>query len=174
MQTLLLLGDSLIEYGNWNELLPGYLSFNRGVAGETVGELSARLGWETERTAEPDHIFIMSGTNDLLMGDQSFPAILATMLPRLKLLEPESGITVIGIAPMRLPWIHENVLESVNSELKETAQRAGCFFLELSSAFHMHCRPVGNPCFLVDGVHFSPHGYSVLAAAVLEHLETLF
>ena len=174
MHTLLLLGDSLIEYGDWHELLPGYQSINRGSAGETVGELSARLGWEIERVAEPNHIFIMSGTNNLLMGDHSFPAVYATMLPRLKLLEPESGITVIGLAPMRLPWIHENVLESVNSKLKETAQRAGCFFLELFSAFHIHCRPVGTPCFLDDGVHFSPHGYTVLATAVQEHLETLF
>jgi len=173
MRTLLLLGDSLIEYGDWNELLPEYLTVNRGMAGETTGELSARLGWEVERVADPHHILIMSGTNNLLMGDQSFPAVFVTMLPRLKQLEPEAGITVISLAPMSLPWIPANTLESVNSVLKETAYQAGCLFLELSSSFHLYCRPVGKPCFLTDGVHFSPHGYNVLATAVREHLETL-
>jgi lysophospholipase L1-like esterase len=173
MQTLLLLGDSLIEYGEWDDLLPEYLTVNRGVSGETVGELSTRLGWEVERVAEPDHIFIMSGTNNLLMGDQSFPAVFTTMLPRLKQLESKADITVVSLAPMSLPWIPATTLESVNSTLKEAACEAGCLFLELASLFHLHCRPVGNPCFLPDGVHFSPHGYRVLATAVREHLETL-
>jgi lysophospholipase L1-like esterase len=173
MKTLLLLGDSLVEFGAWNELLPGYLTINRGVSGETVGELSARLGWEVERTSEPDHIFIMSGTNNLLMGDLSFPAVFATMLPRLKQLEPEAGITVISLAPMSLPFIHADTLESVNSELRETADRSDCLFLGLATSFDLYCRPVGNPCFLPDGVHFSPHGYTVLAAAAREHLETV-
>ncbi len=174
MKTLLLLGDSLIEYGEWDTLLPGYMTVNRGVSGETAGELAARLGWEVERTADPDHIFIMSGTNNLLMGDLSFPAVFATMLPRLKQLEPEAGLTVIGLAPMRLPFLHAGTLESVNAELRETADRSGCLFLELSAAFDLYCRPVGNPCFLPDGVHFSPHGYTVLATAVQEHLESVF
>ncbi|MDW7773486.1 MAG: GDSL-type esterase/lipase family protein [Desulfobulbaceae bacterium] len=171
-QTVLLLGDSLIEYGDWHELLGGYHVVNRGMAGETVGGLSARLGWETERTADPDHILIMSGTNDLLMGDRNFSAVFATMLPRLKLLEPDADISVVGIAPMRLPGLHEELLQGINCTLRETVLQAGCRFVDIVSCFHLHCRPVGNPCFLMDGVHFSPHGYKVLAAAVREHLES--
>jgi len=172
MLTVLLLGDSLIEYGDWHELLPEYLSVNRGVAGETVGELSARLGGEIEKTAGPGHILILSGTNNLLMGDQSFPAVFETMLPRLKLMEPGADISVIGIAPMRLPWIKDELMESVNTKLRKTTQQSGCRFLDIAPFFHLHCRPVGNPCFLMDGVHFSPHGYKVLAGAIREHLES--
>ena len=173
MQTLLLLGDSLIEYGDWNTLLSEYATVNRGMAGETTGELSARLGWEVERIDDPDHILIFSGTNDLLMGDRSFPAVFATMLPRLRQLEPEAKVTVISLAPMHIPWqpIHE--IESANADLGETAHRAGCLFLDLFPAFQMFCRPVGNPCFLADGVHFSPHGYEVLAGAIRSHLESI-
>lgn len=173
MRTVLLLGDSLIEYGDWQELLPGYLTVNRGVSGETVGELAARLGWETENQEGPEHIVIMSGTNNLLMEDRSFPAIFETMLPRLRMLEPEADISVIGLAPMRLPWVKEDLLTEVNRELRETGVQAGCRFLDLDPYFHLHCRPIGNPCFLMDGVHFSPHGYTVLAEAVREHLEAI-
>jgi len=172
MLTLLLLGDSLIEWGDWNELLPGYVTVNRGSAGETVGELSVRLGWEVERIDEADHIFVMSGTNNLLMGDRNFPAVFETMLPRLKKLLPESVITVISLAPMTLPWIQEAKLETVNKELEKTAGKSGCLFLELLPFFDLYCRPVGNPCFMMDGVHFSPHGYRVLADAIQEHLKS--
>ncbi len=171
MQTILLLGDSLIEWGDWDELLPEYSTINRGLAGETVGELSARLGWEVEQVDDPDHVFILSGTNDLLMGDRNFPLVLGTMLPRLKLLLQEPVVTVISLAPMTLPWIQAEELAAVNKELEQTAVQSGCLFLELLPFFDLYCRPVGNPCFLMDGVHFSPHGYRVLADAVLEHLK---
>jgi lysophospholipase L1-like esterase len=172
VQSVLLLGDSLIEYGDWHELLQGYLTVNRGIGGETVGELSARLGREMERTAVSDHILIMSGTNNLLQGDRSFPAVFQTMLPRLKLLESTADISVIGMAPMHLPWLQDELLEAVNNELREITRQARCRFLDITSFFHLHCRPIGNPCFLMDGVHFSPHGYRVLAGAIRQHLES--
>lgn len=169
METLLLLGDSLIEYGDWESLLPGFNTVNRGFAGETVGGLAGRLADEINMADEPDRIIILSGTNDLLMGDQSFPAVFETMLPRLRQFCQQSEIIVVGLAPI------EMVLHSVvdaNSRLEEIALDAGCRFLDLHEPFDLHCRPVGNPCFLMDGVHFSPHGYRVLAGVLREALKT--
>ncbi len=169
MKTLLLLGDSLIEWGDWDTLLPGYRTINRGSAGETVGSLAARLGYELEQVGDPDLIVLFSGTNDLLMGDYSFPAVFDTMLPRLRLLCPKTEVIVVGLAPMNMV-LHE--VEQVNMLLKKKARRAGCIFLDLVPSFQLHCRPVGNPCFLIDGVHFSPHGYRVLAGAIDNMLKT--
>lgn len=172
-KTLLLLGDSLIEYGDWHNLLPGYIPVNRGMAGETVGDLSVRLAMEIDNAPAPDHVVIFSGTNNILLGDQSFSAVFATMLPRLAWLVPEAEITVIGIAPMRLPWIKEEQLAAINRTFAVTVLAAGSHFLDLTPSFALHCRPIGNPCFLADGVHFSPQGYHILAQAVLEHLESI-
>ena len=172
MKTLLLLGDSLLEWGDWDELLPDYVTINRGSAGETVGELAARLGWEVESIEEPDYVFVMSGTNNLLMGDRSFPSVFETMLPRLKALQPDSVISVISLAPMSLPWVKGGEIEAVNREIEKIAKTAGCLYLELAPFFELHCRPVGNPCFMTDGVHFSPHGYRVLARAMKEHIQS--
>jgi len=169
METLLLLGDSLIEWGDWDSLLPGYRTVNRGIAGETAGGLAGRLGYELEEMDEPDRIILLSGTNDLLMGDHSFPAVFETMLPRLCLLCPGTEIIVVGLAPMSM------VIDAVvrmNERLEQTVLKAGCRFLDLLPAFDLYCRPVGNPCFLMDGVHFSPHGYRVLAGAIENMLKT--
>jgi lysophospholipase L1-like esterase len=170
MRTILLLGDSLVEYGDWPELFKEYVTVNRGVAGETVGELSARLAWELEDMISPDHILIMSGTNNLLMGDDTFPAVFKTMLPRLRMLEPEAEIVVIGLAPVQVPWIRDDLPAKVNSRSKKSVLEAGCRFLDIMPDFEVYCRPVGNPCFLPDGVHFSVQGYRVLAEAVRKDL----
>ncbi len=163
METILMLGDSLIEYGDWEILLPGYRTINRGFAGETAGGLAGRLVSEINNQDDPDRIVILSGTNDLLMGDHSFPAVFETMLPRLRQFCPQTEIIVIGLAPLQM--ILDSV-EKMNGRLEEAALGSGCRFLDLFPPFHLKCRPVGNPCFLDDGVHFSPHGYRVLARAI--------
>jgi lysophospholipase L1-like esterase len=170
--SILLLGDSLIEYGDWSVLLPEYRTMNRGVAGETAGELAGRLGRELDSDRDPEHIVILSGTNDLLMGDGGFPAVFETMLPLLRQLCPESSVTVVGLAPMTVPGFAPARIVQANRALAEAALAAACGFLDPAPAFALHCRPMGNPCFLMDGVHFSPHGYRVLAGAIREHLQS--
>ena len=36
MKTILFLGDSLVEWGDWHSLLPEHNIINRGMAGETT------------------------------------------------------------------------------------------------------------------------------------------
>ncbi|MCI5118308.1 MAG: hypothetical protein D3913_10180 [Candidatus Electrothrix sp. LOE1_4_5] len=81
LTTLLMLGDSLVEWGDWEALLPEIEVINRGIAGEHTEELSTRLVNEIDRVlavrSEPEYILIMTGTNNLLMGESvlsSYPA----------------------------------------------------------------------------------------------------
>lgn len=172
MESVLLFGDSLIEYGDWSSLLSEYRTMNRGIAGETAGELAARLGRELDLDSDPRHIIILSGTNDLLMGDATFPAVFETMLPLLRQFCPEAAVTVVGLAPMTVPGLGPARIPQANRALAAAALSAGCSFLDPASEFALHCRPRGNPCFLMDGVHFSPHGYRILADVIRSHLQT--
>ena len=52
MITLLMLGDSLVEWGDWQRFLPGVTVVNRGLAGEMTSELAARLHDEMYFSAE--------------------------------------------------------------------------------------------------------------------------
>lgn len=171
METLLMLGDSLIEWGDWETLLPDYRVINRGFAGETVGGLSARLADEISGAGDYDRIIILSGTNDLLMGNQSFPVVFETMLPRLQMMVSETEIIVVGLAPMQIAL---REIGEANLQLQQIVEVAGCRFLDLLQHFDLQCRPIGNPCFLMDGVHFSPHGYRVFAHALSEILKTAY
>ena len=68
MIKLLMLGDSLVEWGDWAKHLPGVAVINRGVAGEMTEELSDRLMDEIDACPDPDAVLIQSGTNNLLFG----------------------------------------------------------------------------------------------------------
>ena len=171
-QTLLMLGDSLVEWGDWEELLPTIQVINRGVAGEYVEELSTRLTVEIETAPDPDHILIMAGTNDLLMGNRFFPAIFRSMLPRLSSLCPNVGITLNSIMPMSLPGLSTAIAET-NQELRAVADQSDCLFLDMVPPYTEQCLPITRPCFLPDGVHISTLGYQVWANEINHHLESL-
>lgn len=167
---LLFLGDSLVEWGDWDDLLPEYTVINRGMAGESLEGLSSRLGEELTRCDDPDIIIIMSGTNNLLIGDAFFPAILRSMLPRVQALCPaDSKIVVCGMLPMRI--LAPQVLEKTNQKLKAVTRDAGCSFLDATPEFMRHCQPISNPCFLNDGVHLSSHGYVTWARALRDSVQ---
>ncbi len=169
--TLLFLGDSLVEWGDWDELLPGHRVINRGRAGERVEELAARLPAELQAAPDADHILIMSGTNNLLMDDRFFPQILATMLPRIRDLCPDAPVTLHSMTPMRLDWFAGERIDKANRMLRRVAGDTGCRYLDLAAAFADRCRPGIGSCFLDDNIHLSEHGYRVWARALRDHLE---
>jgi len=165
-KTLLMLGDSLAEWGDWPALLPELAVINRGRAGELTEELSARLFFELDQLPEPDCILLVSGTNNMLQGNIYFPAVFQTMLPRLAALCPQSLIAVNSLMPMRLPELAQESITAVNRELRQAAEAHGCRFLDMTGPFHEHCLPVTKPCFLNDGVHLSTLGYQVWAREI--------
>ena len=176
-KTLLMLGDSLVEWGDWESLLPELQVINRGVAGEHTEGLSARLASEIDAVldagTEPEYILLMTGTNNLLMGSPYFPAILGSMLPRLADLCPDSSITLNSLMPMQLRGLARETITAKNNELRDAAKQSGCRFLDMTGPFTEQCLPVTKPCFLNNGVHLATRGYQVWAGAIKKHLDTL-
>jgi lysophospholipase L1-like esterase len=172
-KSLLMLGDSLVEWGDWETLLPDMQVINRGIAGEHTEELSARLAHELETVQEPDYILIMSGTNNLLMGSLYFSSIFAGMLPRLVSLYPDSTITVNSIMPMHVHGVPEETISSVNRELRSIVEQNNCRFLDMTGPFIEQCLPVTKPCFMNDGVHLATRGYQVWAGEIRQHLKKI-
>jgi len=168
--TLLMLGDSLVEWGDWSERLPEFTVKNRGMAGETVEELAGRIFMELGENEGCDHILIMSGTNNILMGDTLFPAIFSTMLPRMQMLAPDAQISVNALFPM--PAVPIQDIRQVNGELASICGQAHCSFLDVTAEVTTLCRPITHPCFHPDGVHLTNRGYTVWADVLNRHLRS--
>jgi lysophospholipase L1-like esterase len=173
MIKLLMLGDSLIEWGDWAKHLPTVTVFNRGIAGEMTEELSARLMDEIENCPEPDAVLIESGTNNLMMGYMFFPAIFSTMMQRLRLCYPQAPLILCSLFPT--PIVPLNDITEVNLQLAAVAATIdNCIFLDLVGPFTEHCLPITHPGFLNDQVHLSTRGYQVWAEAIRGCLGELF
>ncbi|MBM9511851.1 GDSL-type esterase/lipase family protein [Desulfogranum marinum] len=170
MKTLLMLGDSLVEWGDWPTLLPEYNVINRGMAGECTEGLAGRLIDEINSTAEPDAVLIQSGTNNLLMGSPHFPAIHSSMVPTIRTFYPSCSIIISSLMPMSIIPSHK--LEEINKQLQEiTTQTENCFYLDMVPPFNEKCLPITKPGFLNDQVHLSTRGYQVWAEEIATFLQ---
>lgn len=166
----LFLGDSMIEFGAWWELFPTVMIDNRGVAGETVGGLLARLEVTVDSFAAPELILILSGINNVAMEDFAFLNTYEKVVQLLAARFPQASIFVNCLLPVRLPWFSEDTVPRVNSLLQQLARQCGVVFLDIYHCFTNDRGRLDDQCFLEDGVHLSPHGYRVWAAALADSL----
>lgn len=95
---ILMIGDSLIEYGDWDDLL-GTEVINRGMGGDTTEGVLMRIGRSLKR--EPGKIFLMVGVNDIITGESTgfISRNYEAILEKIKALSPESAVFVHKALP---------------------------------------------------------------------------
>ena len=165
MKTLHFIGDSLIEYFNWQARFPDSTVINSGIAGETVSELLARASSLATLQPKPDWIIIMIGTNNVAMQDFSFMGYYQKIVDIFKTSLPSSKILIHGLFPIEIPWLADNAIASINEILESFAQQNEIGYLNGCQIFYNK-----NGTFLEDGVHISEDGYSLWANAIENYI----
>lgn len=160
-KTIILLGHSLIEYGDWQEWFPEVKVFNLGVAGETTQGLASRLKYILENYPEADYYLIMSGINNIAMDDYGFLDTYRWIIRTLKEHSPEAQVIVHSITPCLIEFIDNRVIEKINHELRSIAEDEGAEFINLYDTFIDSSGSVRSDYLLDDGVHLSNEGYKV-------------
>ncbi|MEB3222569.1 MAG: GDSL-type esterase/lipase family protein [Candidatus Sericytochromatia bacterium] len=164
---VVLVGDSLTEFGPWTELLPGLLVLNRGIAGDTVAGVRQRLAPLV--AGPPRAIAVLIGINDLLAG-RSPDAVLGDLrhlIGDLRAAAPQTPLLVqslLPVAPEVVGAHHQPRIDAVNDALPGLATGLGAAWLDL--------RPALAPAdsLSADGLHLSAAGYSRWAAVLGAHL----
>ncbi len=168
-QRLLFLGDSLIEYFDWQGRFPGCEVHNLGISGETVHGLHGRLGRVLGRITTADHVFIMSGINNLAMGDNDFIETYRSVIRAIAASYPSAAVHIHTLLPVLFPYIPDDEIRLVNTELCAMGSEAGAHIIDLHSAFlDEEGRPIDS-YLLEDGVHVSEEGYRVWSE-IIENL----
>ena len=158
---LLFLGDSLIEYFDWQYRFQDHNVENLGIAGESVEGLLSRVVRMKDAGTAADMIFIMSGINNVAMGDVEFIDFYRIILEKLSSAYPNAKICITSLLPVLADFISNESICHVNDSLKKLALEMNTGYLDIHSRFvDTEGRPV-REYVLVDGVHLSEAGYEV-------------
>ena len=159
------MGDSLIEFFNWQERFPDDQVYNFGSAGETAEGLLSRLPNIIKHIRSPDLVMIMTGTNNIAMEDYGFLATYARIIDLLRKNYGLATIVMTSLLPMEFFFLGDAVPRA-NRRLKDIAGDAKIVYLDLYPLFlGENSRPI-SAYYEADGVHLSEKGYEVWAGAL--------
>jgi lysophospholipase L1-like esterase len=171
MQQLAFIGDSLTQWFGWDRRFPTYRVINRGISGERVEELLARMPDIYTEIGNPDYIFLMTGINNIGEGHYGFMDNYREIIRNFNTRYKKAKVVVQSILPTALDWIDNNRIQDFNRRLEEVAREFNAAYLDV---YRLFVDSNGNPdtaCLQDDGVHVSSKGYEVWANEVERFLK---
>ena len=162
---IVMVGDSRIDEGEWEDLLGRTDVANRGISGDTTAGLLARFA--ASFPAEAEVCVIQIGINDLMQGSSVEQAErnLRELLQRLSDSKRARKIVLTSVLLTGEKSRDLNLkVQELNARLERLAEERGATFVDVN---HRLC-PNGylEPTFTNDGTHLTGEGYKIFAAAL--------
>ncbi|UGQ12331.1 GDSL-type esterase/lipase family protein [Yinghuangia sp. ASG 101] len=178
---VVLLGDSITEGGLWHEWFPDVPLVNRGIGGNTVADVLARLD---TAVVDPAAIFLLIGTNDLETGlakDQVFarrprltPGQIAEgmrhLVSAIRERAPHADLFIQSVMP-REPEVAGR-LHELNAAYREIAKDADATYIDLWPALADETDGL-RPAFTVDSLHLNGAGYAAWVEVLRPYVDGL-
>jgi len=163
------LGDSLTEYGAWQELFPESNIRNRGIVGDTTTGLIARLDQAIE--GQPAQVFLMIGTNDLFNGASQEEIVnnIVTIVDEIHETSPQTDIFVQSILPRGSRY--QEPIESLNATL-ETAITGKATWVNLYPLFLDEAGTSLNDSLTNDELHLLGEAYFIWRDSIAHLVNT--
>ncbi len=173
---IIMLGNSLTDGAEWNELFDNCHVKNRGIVGDIIPGFFERL--EPILKGQPRKIFIMGGVNDISHGvsADSIVSAMTQVVTTIQTRCPKTEIYVQSMLPFnndvrlwKLLKGREQVVVDGNKGLESMCQRLGVTFINLYPLF------VGEngkmkPEYTNDGLHLMGGAYLIWRDALLPYI----
>lgn len=173
---IIMLGNSLTDGAEWNELFDNCHVKNRGIVGDITPGFFERL--EPILKGQPRKIFIMGGVNDISHGvsADSIVSAMTQVVTTIQARCPKTEIYVQSMLPFnndvrlwKLLKGREQVVVDGNKGLESMCQRLGVTFINLYPLF------VGEngkmkPEYTNDGLHLMGGAYLIWRDALLPYI----
>lgn len=160
------LGDSITEFGLWNEWFPDVSVANRGVAGDTTAGILRRLHSSvgTQRA-----LSLLAGTNDIAQGvpSERIAANVDTILERIAVAAPETKVVINSVMPRAAGF--SDTVRDVNDKLRLIATKHGATYVDLWPAFADERGQI-RPEFSLDRLHLTGEGYRAWVGVLADHV----
>lgn len=172
--SIIFLGDSITEFGEWSELFPTHRVLNRGVAGDGIRGVMNRL--DEIKRHEPTLIFLMIGVNDLCFHTpsevyQSYEHLLNYML----LDFDKNQIIVQSILPVNneiyKTGTDNEQIDEVNKVVSDFCAKKGIPYANLASLFKDNTNNL-KKAFTLDGIHINGIAYKAWSQSLNNWLST--
>jgi lysophospholipase L1-like esterase len=158
---VVMLGDSLTERGNWQEILPEFKVINRGISSDETSGVLARLPEVISR--HPRQVFLMIGANDLQRGIE--PEVVAANIEQVVRSLQEAHVSpvlesVLLVGDKLVAEGYRDInpsTERLNNLLRNVARNMNVPFLELNSTLAPSGRLASE--FTYDGQHLKGEAY---------------
>lgn len=172
--SILFLGDSLTDEGEWVELLGNTNIVNRGISGDTTRRILNRLDAVVD--TKPKQIFLMIGINDFVNEKKSIEEVLdkyKIILEELKTKLPQTEVFIQSVLPVNnnLTYFlqdNQKVIE-LNLKLQELAKEFNYQYIDVFS----HLADSENQLdakYTTDGVHLNGKAYLIWKEAVEKYV----
>ncbi|KEO87828.1 hypothetical protein EH30_00165 [Erythrobacter sp. JL475] len=160
---VVILGDSIVWRGKWNQELPDCDMVMRGVEWETTAGLLARVDEIIRVGAET--AVVMVGTNDLSYTQQD-SAIFGRYRQIINRLNRTAKVIVVSTTLRDAKQNDANVrIRKLNSALERECGSGSCTFMDLNAEI----APTGYllPEYTTDGIHLTPAAYECWRAMLI-------
>ncbi len=162
---IVFIGNSITEAGEWQELVPKKNVKNRGISGDVIWGVLARL--DEVLSAKPAKIFLLIGINDMKRGVpvDTIAKNYQRIVERIRSTSPRTKLYIQTVLPVNegmLAPSYKNLknalIDSLNMQLEALAKSTACTYVNLHAAFPKEGGQLPKE-FTTDGIHLSPTAY---------------
>jgi len=166
------LGDSITEWAIWEDWFPDLNTTNRGIGGQSISDIAARLG---SAIIEPKAISLLAGTNDLHGNGPTRDIIkiamqMADLVRSIRLRAPDAPLLLTSVMP-RSTLLRERIIE-LNRNFKLIAKDEGATYIDVWPLLSTDDGAIRPDCSR-DGIHLTIAGYKIWTNALRPHLAPL-
>ncbi|VEI06470.1 GDSL-type esterase/lipase family protein [Kurthia zopfii] len=170
---IVMFGDSMILYNEWDEQFPNLHIVNRGIGGDTTAGLLRRLPDVT--MGQPQKIVIMIGTNDLSLKVPQKKIIenYQLLITQIKEQTPKTKIILTTVLPfnedIRSTKVENGQIMKLNEEIRNLAKQNNVLLVDLYDVFLKGHQL--NKAYTSDGLHLNGEGYAIWQQKLAKVLE---
>jgi lysophospholipase L1-like esterase len=163
------LGDSITEWTAWEDWFPDLRTTNRGIGGQAICDILARLG---SAIVEPRAVSLLIGTNDLHgLGKSSeveeIAVQMGVLVERIRGMAPSARLLINGVLP-RSTHFRDRILR-LNDHYRRIAETNDATYVDVWPALASADGAI-RPEFTPDGIHLSIAGYRAWTDVLRPHL----